>query len=578
MGSLEDLDVQITTSDIVPPLIQMLCKRIRQAHQDEPSELLGAKPTRDSMDAQCAVIELAQRLAINAINSYAGEILSAVRRRRNQLTAIHRLPNEILALIFEFTECSPENAKQPLDLRSPINISQVSKLWREIALDTATLWTAIDAVNAPILHIFTSRSKRALLDIKLLPGREFHDEEGHVTVAHHYQTTHFPGFIRKLLPHINRWKSMQLLSLTRSTLERCLNEPAHQLDTFHAHCSAHDIESPVYTYRFFDDHTPRLRDLSLVGVCVSLQSPMFTGLTCLHLERVQYTHSSVYQLLQNLAACPLLEDLHLWHVRFPLLTTNPDLLSESQLLVGLPRLQGLTLRGLQDHLTQFILASIRVSPFLGLGIGLFDPTDFESILPPNADLVDNLLNLHHICTLVVQSSHRGDGCIFIAQSSETDLFTIYFDSTGAADRGVTERTVSAIGQVLPFPNLTSLSFEGLLFQNTLGMSTFTRVLQDLPTITTLALHECLAKFAEELVVTPALHLCPLLQTLELTASKITAERLVAIVKSRTETGGQTLGDGARLGEIILSDCAAAIPGTMRELESFGVKVTVVAKS
>ncbi|KDQ08651.1 hypothetical protein BOTBODRAFT_118404, partial [Botryobasidium botryosum FD-172 SS1] len=71
-------------------------------------------------------------------------MVSTLRFRHNLITPIYRLPNEVLALIFQFAESSPYNSLQPLESRVPLNISAVSRVWREIALDTPQIWTTID--------------------------------------------------------------------------------------------------------------------------------------------------------------------------------------------------------------------------------------------------------------------------------------------------------------------------------------------------------------------------------------------------------------------------------------------------
>ncbi|KDQ12280.1 hypothetical protein BOTBODRAFT_96511, partial [Botryobasidium botryosum FD-172 SS1] len=56
---------------------------------------------------------------------------------------VYRLPNEVLSIIFELAESTASDLWQRSSTKNPINLSQVSRRWRDLALNLPTLWTTI---------------------------------------------------------------------------------------------------------------------------------------------------------------------------------------------------------------------------------------------------------------------------------------------------------------------------------------------------------------------------------------------------------------------------------------------------
>ncbi|KDQ10657.1 hypothetical protein BOTBODRAFT_487214 [Botryobasidium botryosum FD-172 SS1] len=52
-----------------------------------------------------------------------------------------------------------------VSVRAPLNIVQVGKSWREVALETPSLWIQIGPSSAPFIHTFLARSRSELLNI-----------------------------------------------------------------------------------------------------------------------------------------------------------------------------------------------------------------------------------------------------------------------------------------------------------------------------------------------------------------------------------------------------------------------------
>ncbi|KDQ08062.1 hypothetical protein BOTBODRAFT_38282, partial [Botryobasidium botryosum FD-172 SS1] len=316
------------------------------------------------LDAEYEALEHAPDLAIATTTTYSEGCLSVNRSRRNQLCPIYRLPNEILAFIFDYVGCSPANASQPFRGRAPWNVSQTSKLWREIALGTAILWSDIVLRTVPLAQASLDRSKGALLNVS---------QPKDMGVAPDVR------FLQILRPHINRCNTLMLAGLTPEALAY-LTTPAPRLETFFAYLDLDYIEDVVLETSFalpdlFEGHTPQLRAILLGGIPLSLRSALFVGLTFLHLANIEYVDSSVVQLFRNLAMYPLLEILWLERLLFPL-ADNPNI------SIDLPRLQDLQLIPIPQEFMRSLLASILISPLVSFDIRMRDALDFHLRHPP----------------------------------------------------------------------------------------------------------------------------------------------------------------------------------------------------
>ncbi|TDL21217.1 hypothetical protein BD410DRAFT_804406 [Rickenella mellea] len=108
--------------------------------------------------------------ALNVAQSRLGKRLRSLRKLSRPLVledGIKRLPDEILAIIFEMTR--HVNGSQPYPFA--VCLSHVSRRFRRIALATPSLWTTIhDTYDDSQIQVFISRSGRLDLDIKIRSG------------------------------------------------------------------------------------------------------------------------------------------------------------------------------------------------------------------------------------------------------------------------------------------------------------------------------------------------------------------------------------------------------------------------
>ncbi|KDQ20110.1 hypothetical protein BOTBODRAFT_387101 [Botryobasidium botryosum FD-172 SS1] len=123
----------------------------------------------------------------------AGQNLSLLRRRLNELTPFYRLPTEIISMIFLLL--GDLNLNEPL--LNHLAITSVSYLWRKVALQIPQLWTRICSIYpAKFLDTCLVRSGRSPLIIKS-------------DVAAH-ESYSLSQFIKKVSSQMWRWHTCTL--------------------------------------------------------------------------------------------------------------------------------------------------------------------------------------------------------------------------------------------------------------------------------------------------------------------------------------------------------------------------------
>jgi len=229
---------------------------------------------------------------------YAGALLAARGTRRNQSNPTYRLPVEILSTIFDLVQCTPVNSVAKLERRAPLNLSGVSNFWREVACNTPSLWTKIDAMSVSLAPLFIQRSKRLPLQIEMV-SRSFYggpeiwekagDEgEDELDAAYREQKRCFSDFIRNLDPYIDRWGSLTFQGVDATELRRALRSPAPLLEKFHVICPGLGLGEENWDGRhpLFGGDTPRIRVLHTVAMFIPFSSSIYAGLTELHIANM----------------------------------------------------------------------------------------------------------------------------------------------------------------------------------------------------------------------------------------------------------------------------------------------------
>jgi hypothetical protein len=88
-----------------------------------------------------------------------------LRRRRNSLLPISRLPDELMQLIFSFSASHWNSSVQPISYSDSMSLSQVCKAWRLVALATGNMWSNISIAHSHLAKLFLSRSAHNLIHV-----------------------------------------------------------------------------------------------------------------------------------------------------------------------------------------------------------------------------------------------------------------------------------------------------------------------------------------------------------------------------------------------------------------------------
>ncbi|KAE9393502.1 hypothetical protein BT96DRAFT_923995 [Gymnopus androsaceus JB14] len=327
---------------------------------------------------------------------------------------IYSLPVELLSYIFVLgTHSLPdalEDGREPQELppfnadsvKTPLTYSAVCRHWRSVALGTAALWTSIcitvgsvqtdiadqsKSLNLSHITSYLSLSRKCSLNI-LLDARdadwEFCEHEIAATsdfcdYIPPFSVNDMRAYLTLLLPHLSRWRSIDILTDTWAPMYTALgmlNEPlmtrgAPLLESFTLmRCNDYISHSPQFqpssmkspelfsSAGFLEPPEchrllPRLRHLTLRGVHVewsNLSRLLQPSLTSLELSSHSLDVRPTYSVFRDvLCACPELRSLVVNGSGFVSedknlsLKTGAHIINKSIVPVSLPLLEELTI-------------------------------------------------------------------------------------------------------------------------------------------------------------------------------------------------------------------------------------------
>src|ERR1700691_1697848 len=118
----------------------------------------------------------------------------------NTLSPVDSLPNEILAMIFE----AGHTADSSFISLFEVTISHVIRRWRDVAVNTVSLWTRIDVLPTAYKHAVTylGRSKMCFIDVRIgSKERLWHAAPANALVD-----------VMTAISHVCRWRSFSVSS------------------------------------------------------------------------------------------------------------------------------------------------------------------------------------------------------------------------------------------------------------------------------------------------------------------------------------------------------------------------------
>jgi len=253
----------------------------------------------------------------------------------------HRLPYELLAAVFEEGVRSSLPRFSEHSIPFPIIVSHVCRLWRDTALDCATLWTDVFiddnrmADTYQIFRLYLARSKSILIDVRC-----------------HWHTftcddPPFKATITDILSHIGRVRHLSMVQQSETVflpvMDILRDVAAPRLESlliFLPYQNHPDEDHPqADSLPLFTRGAPLLRSIIFTEVPYIVQ-PQFTRLTSFSL-RIQTHHNKItlrefLDFLSNISQT--LINLRVWGVCLQISLTEPNLSP-----VELPQLQHLCL-------------------------------------------------------------------------------------------------------------------------------------------------------------------------------------------------------------------------------------------
>ncbi|KAF8312349.1 hypothetical protein DL93DRAFT_2082211 [Clavulina sp. PMI_390] len=255
--------------------------------------------------------------------------LGAARNQSRRLTPINRLPPELLCAIFILgQEAQDEELSQEIDdddeshasleiesVPFSVTVSHVCRKWRNMAIDTAQLWTKLDFSEGPPYRwskMLLERSKTAPLNIVLSlsdsDNKSGIDTVMNMIVPHHSGRVETLGINAISLNQIN-W------ILSRFIFDSNVVPPIIDLSLTEAEASSELVAISVDKANLpkLGQMIAGIRRLALSGVQLPWHSPAFSNLTHLTLENtsmdVENACPTEDQFMGILKASPKLQSL-----------------------------------------------------------------------------------------------------------------------------------------------------------------------------------------------------------------------------------------------------------------------------
>ncbi|KDQ13434.1 hypothetical protein BOTBODRAFT_33456 [Botryobasidium botryosum FD-172 SS1] len=498
-------------------------------------------------------------LAYDSIQKTTSAMLAQLRTRRNQLALVHRLPNELLSLIFVLAEHSagasasavspgPRKRGKTLTDNPCLCISAVCRTWRETALSTPRLWTNIDVSSVLLAEMFAVRSGSAPLDI-LVDLTEDNLIGPWAQVNTHMEQVAYWS------KTVDRWATLKITGtepIERDDVLPWMYLPAPSLEVLHISWGGRDVIGfPIASVNPFGGEAPRLRDVSLTAFHLPLHFPVFSGLTKLRLSRICLEEKEKMNPVLLLRVFEVSEGLEEIHIS-DMLTDAPDFDDKLYLSaprdIDLSRLKSLFLIMLDASVIQFILTRIITPPASALELevqGLRPGQDLSDIFPPHPT---NLRNLQSVTYLLFGSTHRRDKCVVQGYATIAPVFTVVI--RGSEGNGPVQRIMSSLGPTLALMPVTRFALYSYTCPRWSATTLF-RTLGYFPHISVLCLQNCHAKFVRKLAVSGAHQPCPALDFLAISNCAIPNDVLIPVIRSRTSYNADMPAQMSRLKQVHL---------------------------
>ncbi|KDQ16116.1 hypothetical protein BOTBODRAFT_31184 [Botryobasidium botryosum FD-172 SS1] len=299
-----------------------------------------------------ALTQLEEKIpALSALENDILPIVTSIHKQCNSIAPIHHLPDEILVDIFHAIPSKPGY----LRIANSILVSHVCERWRDLALGTGTLWSAIEFLDNqpyPIAKMCVSRSMGCGMDVVLKSSKG-------TTTSHNRHTIDLISAATIALPAADRWRELTLectvpseaTQIITQFLAECQPDPP-QLRSLclYAYMHAVYIDADLEKALFSLSASTALTKLHFKRVRPPRTTSLFANLTQLILEDIIDFSTPVSRLRAILAACTQLHVLQLDKVCLG----NEHISGSSDILFILPALVELSIDSCSEFVQKLI--------------------------------------------------------------------------------------------------------------------------------------------------------------------------------------------------------------------------------
>ncbi|KAI0308825.1 hypothetical protein OF83DRAFT_1288836 [Amylostereum chailletii] len=313
--------------------------------------------------------------------------------RWNVSTPIYRVPQDVLAYIFEIIYFMDYTVPVRGDALRVITLSHVCRLWRQVTLNHASLWTTIDIIDSvQWARTALARSRAAPVYISLYNYCPCDGDGASLRKLSPVQINDLASLISAHLHHFRQMSVTGCSCDIYPVVVSCSDIPAPTMEALAITVRAHQKEdndsddgrSITLSPSFLSENAPKLRSVELQGCFLPWTSPLLRNLTNLEMSLKEHhtaslTFGSAADLILSLQAMPALTSLRLSYC-FP-----PDLVSfPASHAISLPLLTDLGISGsFQECKALFRILDTPSSTSLTLTCSSTDDTGAEccTILP-----------------------------------------------------------------------------------------------------------------------------------------------------------------------------------------------------
>lgn len=271
-------------------------------------------------------------------------------RAASESATIHILPDDVLKLIFE--DAYEHKPREPCTTTSPLDVTHVSRRWRQVAVSLPSLWRCIHVrLSTPLVDLYLSRTgELSFRIIDTAPGAKTGWEglthQSGVVGGSWRPSPQLPLYLQRLvilLEHSDRISHIHIetydLDLFSAVLPMMQEVPMPRLEYLELYNGG--VELAVCRSFKFRPQSPALEQLRVTHIRISSSSPFYQNLQVLHIEIVRVR---IQELCTIAKAAPRLKTLCLDNcLRSAFATAQADHIA------SFPCLESLTIRGDCDY-------------------------------------------------------------------------------------------------------------------------------------------------------------------------------------------------------------------------------------